>query len=61
MVRAFAKDPGDRDSIPGRITSIDQKWYLMSLCLTLSILRCRSWIRGANQKKELRFPYTPVW
>ena len=34
MIRVFANGPGDRDSIPGRVISMTQKWYFMPPCLT---------------------------
>ena len=36
MNRVFANGPGDRGSILGHV--IRKKWYLMSSCLTLSII-----------------------
>ena len=38
MVRLFANEPGDRDSIPGRVISKIQKGYLIPPCLTFSII-----------------------
>ena len=39
MVRAFANGSGDRGSILGRVIPKTEKWYLMPLCSTLSIIR----------------------
>ena len=39
MNRVFPNGPGDRGSIPRRIIQKTQKWYLMALYLTLSIIR----------------------
>ena len=39
MVWVFAKGPGDRSSIPGWVIPKTQKWYLMPLCLTHSIIK----------------------
>ena len=39
MCRIFAKSPGDRVSIPGRVIPKTKKWYLMPPCLSLSIIR----------------------
>ena len=36
----------------GRFISKTQKWYLMSPCLTLSIVTYRSWTSDANQRKK---------
>ena len=39
MSGMFANGPGDWGSIPGQVITKTQKWYLMPLCLTLSIIR----------------------
>ena len=39
MNRVFANGTGVRGSIPGRVISKTQKWFLMPPCLTLSIIR----------------------
>ena len=44
----FANTPGYRGSIRGRVIP---KWYLMSLCLTLSIIRYRSKVKWSNPVK----------
>ena len=54
MVREIANGPGGRGSILGRVIPKTQKSYLMSPCLTLSILRYRSRVSGAIQGKEYR-------
>ena len=51
-VRVFANGLGDLGSIPGRVISRLKKWYLMSPCLTLSIIRYGSKVNGAIQEKE---------
>ena len=38
MVRVFANAPGDLDSIPGRVKSKTQKWYLMPPSITQHLL-----------------------
>ena len=38
LVKVFANDPGDPGSIQGPVIRKTQKWYLMSLCLTFSII-----------------------
>ena len=38
MSTVFAYGPGDQDSIPGRVIPKTQKWYLMPLFLTISII-----------------------
>ena len=37
--KMFAKGPGDRGSVPGRVIAKTQKWSLIPPCLTLSIIR----------------------
>ena len=39
VVRVFAKGPRDQGSILSRVIPKTQKWYLISHCLTLSIIR----------------------
>ncbi len=40
MVRVLANGPGHQGSIPGQvIPKTPKKWYLMPLCLMLSIIR----------------------
>ena len=53
LVRVFVNRPGDQSSIPGRvIQKTKKKWYLMTPCLTLSIIRDRSRVSGATQGKK---------
>ena len=48
----FASGPGDRGSIPGRVIPNTQKeWYLISLCLTLSLIRYVSRVKWSNSRK----------
>ena len=58
MVRAFSNGPGDRGSIPGWVIPKTQKWYLISPCLTLSIIRYGSRVKRSNSvlllKRSLR-------
>ena len=44
--------PGDQNSIPGRVISMIQKWYLMPLSLTHTIIRYGSRVSWANPGKE---------
>ena len=53
MVRVFVNGPGDLGSIPGRVIPKSQKWYLMPPCLTLSIIRYVSRVKGVNPGKRL--------
>ena len=48
MSRVFTIGPGDRVSIPSRVISKTQKWYLMPPCLTLSIIRYGSRVKWIN-------------
>ena len=51
MSRMFADGPGDLCSISGRVIPKTQKWYLMPVCLTLSLNKVR--IKGkAEQSRE---------
>ena len=47
----FANSPGDRDSIPDQVIPKTKKWYLMSPCLTLSIIRLGSRVKWSNPGK----------
>ena len=51
--RLFANDPGDLDSILGRIIPKTLKivQYLIPPCLTLSNIRCISKVKGNNPEK----------
>ena len=57
--RVFANGPGDLSSIPGRVLPKTQKWYLMSTCLTLSIIRYGSSMKWVNHKKGVAPSSTP--
>ena len=46
--------PGDQGSILGRVTPETQKWYLITPCLTLRIIRYESKVSGVIQGKNLR-------
>ena len=48
IVRVFTNGQGDLGSIPGRVIPKTQKWYLMSPCLTLSIIRYGSRVKWSN-------------
>ena len=50
-VRVFANGPRDQGSIPGWVIPKTQKWYLMTLCLTLSIIRYGSRVKWSNPGK----------
>ena len=55
--RVIANGPGDPGSIPGRVIPNTQKWYLMPLCLTLSIIRHVSRVNRSNPRKGVEpFP-----
>ena len=49
--RVFAYGPGDRGSIPSQIISKTKKWYLIPLCLTISIIRNGSRVTEVIQRK----------
>ena len=57
MVRAFASGLREWGSIPGRVIlkkkKKKKKRYFMPPCLTLSIIRYRSRVKEAIQRKEL--------
>ena len=50
MSRVFVNGPGDWVSILGRVILKIQKWYLMSPCLTLSIIRYGSRVKWSNTR-----------
>ena len=52
----FANCIGRPGFIYGSIHTKDSKWYLLSPCLKLSIIRCGSRASGAIQGKELSLP-----
>ena len=47
----LANGSGDRCLIPGRVIPKTQKWYLMPLCLKVSITRRTSKIKWSNLGK----------
>ena len=51
LARAFANGLGDRGSIPGQVIPKTQKWYLISPCLTLGIIRYVSRVKWSNPRK----------
>ena len=58
--REFANGPEDRGSIPGRvIPKTFKKWYLIPLCLTLSIIRYVSRVKWSNPGKGVAPSPTP--
>ena len=59
MVRVFANGPGNLGSIPVGVIPKTQKWYLMSPCLTLSILRYGSRVKWSNPGKWVALYPTP--
>ena len=61
MSRVFANDPGDRGSIPGRVTPKNKKMVLDSALLNTQHYKVR--IKGkVEQSKEgsIALPYTSV-
>ena len=48
MSRVFANGLGDWGLISGQVIPKAQKWYLMLLCLTLSIIRLGSRVRSRH-------------
>ena len=60
MIRVFANGSGDLCSIPGRvILKTKKKWYLMPLCLTLSIIKYGSRVKWSNPGKGVGPSPTP--
>ena len=53
MVRVFVNGPGDLGSIQGRVKPKTQKWYLIPLRLTLSIISYGSRVKWNNQGKGI--------
>ena len=51
VVTVFVERPGDQGSIPRRVIPKTQKWYLISPCLTLSIIRYISRVKWSNPRK----------
>ena len=51
---------GGRGSIPGRVIQKTQKWYLISPCLTLSIIRNGSRVKWCNTGKGV-VPFPTPW
>ena len=60
MVRVITNGLGDLGSIPGRIIPKTQKWYLMSPCLTLCIIRHGSRVKWSNPGKAVS-PSPRLW
>ena len=61
MVRVFANSPGDLGSIPGRVIPKDSKnGYLTLPCLTLSIIRQGSRVKGSNPGKGVDFSVVAI-
>ena len=58
--RVFANGPGDWGSITGWVISKLKKWYLISPCLTLSIIRYISSVKWSNQRKGVA-PFPTPW
>ena len=54
--RVFANGPGDLGSIPGRL----KKWYLISPCLTLGIIRYILRVKWCNPRKGVA-PFPTPW
>ena len=48
--RVFFNVPGDRGSIPGRVIRKTEKWYLMSTCLTISIIKYGSRVKWSSPR-----------
>ena len=48
MSRGFCNGLRDQGSILGRVIPKAQKWYLMPLCLALSIIRCGLRVKRSN-------------
>ena len=59
--RVFAKGLGDWDSIPGRVISKTQKWFLIPICLTLSIIKYGSRVKWINPAEGVLPSPTPRW
>ena len=58
--RVFANGPGDQGSIPGQvIPKTFKKWYLIPPCLTLSIIRYVSRVKGSIPRKGVASSPTP--
>ena len=59
MSRVLANGPANRSSIPGRVIPKTQKWYLMTPCLTLSIMRQGSRVKWSNPRNGVEPSPTP--
>ena len=59
MVRMFANSPGDLGSVPDQVIPKTQKWYLMSPCLTLCIIRYWLRVKWSNPRKRVVPSPTP--
>ena len=58
--RVLANGPGDWSSVFGQVIPKTQKWYLIPPCLTLSITRYVSRVKGINQEKGVALSLT-LW
>ena len=58
-VKVFANGPGDLGSIPGRVIPKTQKWYLMTPCFILCIIRYGSRVKWSNPGKGVTPSPTP--
>ena len=56
MGRVFANGPADHDSFSGRFIPKTYKWYLIALCLTLTIIRYISRVKWSNPGERV-VPY----
>ena len=54
--RVFANDPEDRGSIADRAIRKSQKWFLIPICLTLSIISYVSRVKLSNPRKGVAPP-----
>ena len=57
--RVLTNDPGDLDSIPGRVIPKTLRWYLILPCLTLSNIRYVSRVKWSNPEKWIVSSSTP--
>ena len=58
MFRVFANGLGDQGSVEGQVIPL-KKWYLMPLCLALSIIRFGSRVKWSNLGKGVEPSPTP--
>ena len=59
--RVFTNGLGDRGSIPGWVIPKLKKWYLITPCLTLSIIRNVSRVKWSNPGKGVASHPTPQY